>query len=115
MSNFILNRSNDLSFIQSYLENNLRMPQSSHKNITFTSYFLFQQLLFTINKAICMRLDGIENSIEILNGRTKYLEERMDELVDNVKNVNGTSTSQISPNPSKKGAGYLCSINNNVL
>ncbi|XP_063440748.1 protein BANP-like [Mytilus trossulus] len=66
-----------------------------------------KQLLFTINKAICMRLDGIENSIEILNGRTKYLEERMDELVDNVKSVNGTSASQISPNPSKKGAGAV--------
>ncbi|XP_062610198.1 uncharacterized protein LOC134271980, partial [Saccostrea cucullata] len=33
-----------------------------------------KSLLFTINKAICMRLDGIENSIEILNGRTKFLE-----------------------------------------
>jgi hypothetical protein len=32
-----------------------------------------------------MRLDGIENSIEILNGRTKYLEERMDDLIQNVK------------------------------
>lgn len=39
MSNFLLNRSNDLRFIQSDLENDLLMPQSSHKNITFTSYF----------------------------------------------------------------------------
>lgn len=54
-----------------------------------------------------MRLDGIENSIEILNGRTKYLEERMDDLIQNVKqNVTIPGTSQLSPNPSKKGTGY---------
>ena len=55
-----------------------------------------------------MRLDGIENSIEILNGRTKYLEERMDNLIDNVKqNNNISSGSQMSPNPPKKGSGYV--------
>jgi hypothetical protein len=54
-----------------------------------------------------MRLDGIENSIEILNGRTKYLEERMDDLIQNVKqNVTIPGTNQLSSNPSKKGAGY---------
>ena len=54
-----------------------------------------------------MRLDGIENSIEILNGRTKYLEERMDDLIQNVKqNVTIPGNSQLSSNQSKKGTGY---------
>lgn len=67
-----------------------------------------KQLLFTINKAICMRLDGIENSIEILNGRTKYLEEKMDDLISCVKTrpLSGGSTS-VSPGPSKKGGGAV--------
>lgn len=32
-----------------------------------------------------MRLDGIENSIEILSGRIKYLEEKLEELISYVK------------------------------
>ena len=60
---------------------------------------LFQSLLFTINKAICMRLDGIENSIEILNGRTKYLEEKLEELIGHVKETSpgDHSSSQTTP------------------
>ncbi|XP_061197758.1 protein BANP-like isoform X2 [Saccostrea echinata] len=59
-----------------------------------------KSLLFTINKAICMRLDGIENSIEILNGRTKFLEEKLEELIGHVKENSATdhNTTQTTPN-----------------
>ncbi|XP_069112865.1 protein BANP-like [Argopecten irradians] len=65
-----------------------------------------KQLLFTINKAICMRLDGIENSIEILNGRTKYLEEKVEELVQTNKQSNSVlpNNTLVSPNNNRKGA-----------
>merc|ERR1712226_1197434 len=34
-----------------------------------------KQILFNINKAICLRLDAIENKLETVSLRTKYLEE----------------------------------------
>lgn len=59
-----------------------------------------KSLLFTINKAICMRLDGIENSIEILSGRTKYLEEKLEELISHVKDSSPGDHSSTQSNPS---------------
>lgn len=97
---------NDPSAVEAPPAKRLKTEFSSHDQLSPDQSI--KQLLFTINKAICMRLDGIENSIEILNGRTKYLEERMDDLIQNVKqNVTIPGTSQLSPNPSKKGTGAV--------
>ncbi|KAI0214982.1 hypothetical protein LSAT2_032993 [Lamellibrachia satsuma] len=40
-----------------------------------------KQILFNINKAICLRLDAMENKLESVNLRTKYLEEKFDQLL----------------------------------
>lgn len=47
-----------------------------------------------------MRLDGIENSIEILSGRTKYLEEKLEELISHVKDNSPGDHSSTQSNPS---------------
>ncbi|KAL5021168.1 hypothetical protein ScPMuIL_000323 [Solemya velum] len=60
-----------------------------------------KHILFNINKAICMRLDGIENSIEILNNRTKYLEEKVDLLFSSSKSP---TVQSIGAGSGKKGA-----------
>lgn len=46
-----------------------------------------------------MRLDGIENSIEILSGRTKYLEEKLEELISHVKDSSPGDHSSTQSNP----------------
>ncbi|KAK2184199.1 hypothetical protein NP493_278g02024 [Ridgeia piscesae] len=40
-----------------------------------------KQILFNINKAICLRLDAMENKLESVVLRTKYLEEKFDQLL----------------------------------
>ena len=52
--------------------------------------FWFQTILFNINKAICLRLDAIENKMETVNIRTKYLEEKLEQVVSQMR-LNGTS------------------------
>ena len=42
---------------------------------------LLQQILFNINKAICLRLDAMENKLESVILRTKYLEDKFDQLL----------------------------------
>jgi len=48
-----------------------------------------KQILFSINKAICMRLDSMENKLDMLNERTKGLEDKVDQLVSWTHTVNG--------------------------
>ncbi|KAK3578462.1 hypothetical protein CHS0354_038551 [Potamilus streckersoni] len=61
-----------------------------------------KQILFNINKAICMRLEGIESTLNHINHRTKELEEKMDQLLLLAKQ-NGSGMI-MSPNNVKKGA-----------
>ncbi|KAJ8302976.1 hypothetical protein KUTeg_019372 [Tegillarca granosa] len=75
-----------------------------------------KQLLFNINKAICMRLDGIENSIEILNGRAKFLEDKVEEILNNVKQTNGTpalNNTLVSPACAKKTGAVIVGLPQN--
>jgi cell division septum initiation protein DivIVA len=46
-----------------------------------------------------MRLDGIENSIEILNGRTKFLEEKLEELISHIKENSSSDQSSTQTTP----------------
>ncbi|KAL3859887.1 hypothetical protein ACJMK2_010073 [Sinanodonta woodiana] len=60
-----------------------------------------KQILFNINKAICMRLEGIESTLNHINHRTKELEEKMDQLFSVAKQY---GSGMMSPNNVKKGA-----------
>ncbi|CAG5136229.1 unnamed protein product [Candidula unifasciata] len=42
----------------------------------------FKQILFNINKAICMRLDNMDAKIDMLTARTKSLEDKVDQIIN---------------------------------
>lgn len=60
-----------------------------------------KQILFDINKAICMRLDSIENCLTSLGTRTKEIEEKLDKCITFSKQNAQASEQQGSM---KKGA-----------
>ncbi|KAK6185201.1 hypothetical protein SNE40_007487 [Patella caerulea] len=43
-------------------------------------------VLFNINRAICLRLDGIEKKLDSLDQKTKYLQNRVDQLMNDTQN-----------------------------
>lgn len=59
----------------------------------------FQQILFNINKAICLRLEGIENTLNMLTSRTKEMEEKVDQLMA----ISKQAASAVQGGPIKKG------------
>lgn len=58
-----------------------------------------KQILFNINKAICMRLDGMENYLTSLGARTRDIELKLDQLIQATK-----QQSQLNQSNMKKGA-----------
>lgn len=60
-----------------------------------------KQILFNINKAICMRLDGIESYLHTVSNRTHKIEEKLDQLMSIVKQ---STNNQGQHGPIKKGA-----------
>ena len=62
------------------------------------SEFLFvcilQQILFNINKAICLRLDAIETKLDNVTARNKQLEEKVDQLSAQLKSAGNVVLSQ---------------------
>ncbi|XP_013409279.1 protein BANP isoform X1 [Lingula anatina] len=59
-----------------------------------------KQILFNINKAICLRLDAIENKMLGMDKRTKLLEDKVDKLLTTPSNPLASST----PGKNKSGA-----------
>ncbi|KAL8590613.1 hypothetical protein ACOMHN_011049 [Nucella lapillus] len=59
-----------------------------------------KQLILTVNKAICMRLDSLENRVEGLAQKAQSLEEK----IDSVLSVSRQNSSMISNNTSRRGA-----------
>ncbi|XP_074661788.1 protein BANP-like [Tubulanus polymorphus] len=55
-----------------------------------------KQILFNINKAICLRLDCIENKVEMINVRTKYLEEKVEQIHSLLKQDNNSTSPIVS-------------------
>ena len=71
------------------------------ENTLFSSFCILlylQQILFNINKAICMRLDGMENFLTTLGSRMRDLEVKLDQFIQTSK-----QQSQISQSNMKKG------------
>ncbi|XP_078690177.1 protein BANP-like isoform X2 [Branchiostoma floridae x Branchiostoma belcheri] len=60
-----------------------------------------KSILFNMNKAICLRLEGIENKVEGLSNRTKVLEDKVDGIVQTVKEL-GNRPSVTTPTTSRK-------------
>ncbi|XP_045192506.1 protein BANP-like [Mercenaria mercenaria] len=60
-----------------------------------------KQILFNINKAICMRLDCIENYLTTLNTRTREIEDKVDQLMSMTKQ---SGNGQQQSGAIKKGA-----------
>jgi hypothetical protein len=48
--------------------------------VKISEFFFFQQILFNINHAICLRLDAIENKLESVSNATKVLENKIEQL-----------------------------------
>lgn len=59
-----------------------------------------KQVLFNINKAICLRLDGIESKVDNTLQRVRVLEEK----VDSILSLSRQNSSMISHNSSRRGA-----------
>nr|XP_006813695.1 PREDICTED: protein BANP-like isoform X3 [Saccoglossus kowalevskii] len=61
-------------------------PPSKRQKISqddnLTEAATIKQILFNVNKAICLRLDSIETKLETINLRCKYLEEKLDNMAD---------------------------------
>ncbi|XP_067651436.1 protein BANP-like [Haliotis asinina] len=62
-----------------------------------------KQILFNINKAICMRLETIENKLDTLSQRSRTVEEKVEQLLIQARQAPGAS---LSPNAtgSRRGA-----------
>ena len=58
-----------------------------------------QQILFNINKAICLRLEGIEASLNMLNNRTNDIENKVDMLMA----ISKQAANAMQGGPIKKG------------
>ncbi|XP_077982262.1 protein BANP-like [Glandiceps talaboti] len=54
--------------------------QKTSQDDNMTEAASIKQILFNVNKAICLRLDSIENKLETINLRCKYLEEKLDNM-----------------------------------
>ncbi|GFO05907.1 protein banp [Plakobranchus ocellatus] len=61
-----------------------------------------KQILFNINKAICLRLDSMDAKIDLLSVKTKSLEEKMDQLMTWSRSV--STNSGLAATASRKGA-----------
>lgn len=68
-------------------------------DFAFDSGASMKQILFNINKAICMRLDGMENFLTSLGSRMREIEDKLDHLIQASK-----QQSQINQSNMKKGA-----------
>ena len=65
-----------------------------------------QQILFNINKAICLRLDGIEHKIEASLMQTKILDEKIQQIMI-AMNQNGVSPLDVKPGSLPLRGGYV--------
>ncbi|GFR82609.1 protein BANP [Elysia marginata] len=61
-----------------------------------------KQILFNINKAICLRLDSMDAKIDLLTVRTKSLEDKMDQLMTWSRSV--SANTGLAATASRKGA-----------
>ncbi|XP_041376209.1 protein BANP-like isoform X2 [Gigantopelta aegis] len=61
-----------------------------------------KQILFNINKAICLRLDGIEHRLNHIQSRTKLVEEKVEQLLVMSRQQPGSVVHQ--PPNSRRGA-----------
>ncbi|XP_025075998.1 protein BANP-like isoform X2 [Pomacea canaliculata] len=66
----------------------------------FSTEQSIKQILFNINKAICLRLDSMENKLEGFSKRMLAVEEKVEALL----NVSRQQSSMISQNTSRRGA-----------
>ncbi|BFZ13093.1 hypothetical protein BsWGS_16132 [Bradybaena similaris] len=62
----------------------------------------FKQILFNINKAICMRLDNMDAKIDMLTARTKSLEDKVDQIIHWSRSV--SANGGITTSMTRKGA-----------
>ncbi|XP_070575940.1 protein BANP-like isoform X2 [Ptychodera flava] len=66
-------------------------PEAKRRKLTpdetMSDASCIKQILFNVNKAICLRLDGIESKLETINLRCKYLEEKLDNMSDSYPKV----------------------------
>uniref|UniRef100_A0A0B6ZK91 Protein BANP n=1 Tax=Arion vulgaris TaxID=1028688 RepID=A0A0B6ZK91_9EUPU len=62
----------------------------------------FKQILFSINKAICTRLDNMESKFDMLAAHTKSLEDKVDQIQSWSRTI--TSASGLTASASRKGA-----------
>ncbi|XP_064640547.1 protein BANP-like isoform X1 [Lineus longissimus] len=73
-----------------------------------------KQILFNINKAICLRLDGIENKLEVVNMRTKYLEEKVESMHQQIKQNPGIviqdTSSRKSAAPTRRSGAVIVGL-----
>ncbi|XP_036366364.1 protein BANP isoform X1 [Octopus sinensis] len=73
-----------------------------------------KQILFNINKAICLRLDSIENKLENVGLRTKYLEVKLLDLVNQNKtgssNTNSYAMKRGSTSPSRRSGALIVGL-----
>ncbi|CAL1538655.1 unnamed protein product [Lymnaea stagnalis] len=79
-----------------------RMRLDSDGDLDFNLDHSFKQLLFNINKAICMRLDNMDAKMDNLSSRTHSLEEKMDQILSWSRSVNASSG--LATSASRKGA-----------
>jgi len=80
----------------------IRLDSGDGGDLDMSPETSFKQILFSINKAINLRLDGIENKLEMLSSRTKIMEDKIDQLVNWSHNVNGGTG--LTNSASRKGA-----------
>lgn len=70
-------------------DDNCDEPPMKHRRVDVdfdvNSSTSVKQILFNINKAICMRLDFIENYLTTLNSRTQEIENKVDQLLTHAK------------------------------
>ncbi|KAH9507749.1 hypothetical protein Btru_053631 [Bulinus truncatus] len=79
-----------------------RMKFETESDMDFSLDQSFKQILFNINKAICMRLDAMDTKIDILSTRTRSLEDKMDQIITWSRSVNASSG--LANSASRKGA-----------
>ncbi|XP_059154254.1 protein BANP-like isoform X2 [Physella acuta] len=79
-----------------------RMRLDSDGDIDFNLDHSCKQILFNINKAICLRLDNMDAKIDHLSNRTRSLEDKMDQIISWSRSVNASSG--LATSASRKGA-----------
>ncbi|XP_005113234.1 protein BANP [Aplysia californica] len=79
-----------------------RLRLDSDGDLDLNPEHSFKQILFSINKAICLRLDSMEAKLDMLSSRTKTMEDKVDQLVNWSRTLNGGTG--LASTASRKGA-----------